>query len=104
MFYAPHKLYKRVDNIVRNEHNEVISQTREWQLMGPCRCDDNTTEHFETANGGIYTPKYHVVCDKCRISAGDHIKVVAADGSLRGSGEVYNCPKCNFLNYMSIYV
>ncbi len=104
MYYAPHKLYKRIDNVVRNEYNEVISQSQEWKLLGDCRCDDNTTEHFETENGKIYTPKYHIVCDKCHVSAGDYIKVLNADGAVRGSGKVYNSPKCNYLNYMDVYV
>ncbi len=104
MYYAPHKLYKRIDNVVRNEYNEVISQSQEWKLLGDCRCDDNTTKHFETVNGKIYTPKYHIVCDKCHVSEGDYIKVLNADGVVRGSGKVYNSPKCNYLNYMDVYV
>lgn len=104
MYYAPHRLYKKVVKAVKNSYNEVESTSVEWKFMGKCRCDDNTTAHFDTPNGGRYVPKYHIVCDRLPISEGDHIKVLYEDGRLRGSGEVYNSPKCNFLDYMSIYV
>ena len=104
MLYSPHILKKKFVNKVVNKYNEVISSSEEWKEMGRCRCDDNSTEHFTTDNGSIYTPKYHIVCDKCQISEGDEVKVYSDDGSYRGGGKVYNASKCNYLGYMSIYV
>lgn len=104
MYYAPHNLYKQVSLAIRNDYGEIVSEAKEWVYIGKCRCDDNTTSHFETPNGGVYIPKYHIVSDKCQISEGDTIKVENTDGSYRGGGKVYNAPKCNYLNYMSIYV
>ena len=68
MLYSPHILKKKFVNKVVNKYNEVIGSSEEWKEMGRCRCDDNSTEHFTTENGSIYTPKYHIVCDKCQIS------------------------------------
>lgn len=104
MYYAPHKLYKRVREVVRNSYNEVISKEDAWKFICDCRCDDNTTTHFKTESGSLYVPKYHIVCDIQNISEGDYIRVLNDDGTLRGQGEVYNDPKCNYLDYMSIYV
>lgn len=105
MMYAPHKLYKQQTIVARNDYGEIVSQDSEWVLMGDCRCDDNTTQHFETQNGEVYTPQYHIVCNRCSISEGDKVKVLTKDGgAYRGGGTVYNSPKCNYLDYMSIYV
>ena len=104
MLYSPHILKKKFVNKVVNKYNEVIGSSEEWKEMGRWRCDDNSTEHFTTENGSIYTPKYHIVCDKCQISEGDEVQVYSDDGSYRGGGKVYNAPKCNYLGYMSIYV
>lgn len=104
MRYAPHILYKKTSVVLRNEYNEIVESTTTWEEIGECRCDDNTTAYFETANGCIYIPKYHIVCDRCNISEGDEVKVLRRDGTYRGGGKVFNSPKCNYLNYMSIYV
>lgn len=105
MMYAPHILYKRVTKTEKNEYNEIVSKADKWCKVGVCRCDDNTTQHFTTGNGSVYTPKYHIVCDKtCCVKEGDYIKVETPDGNQRGQGTVYNAPRCNYLNYMSIYV
>lgn len=105
MRYAPHILKKKFTNVVRNSYGEIVSSEVAWKYMKDCRCDDNTTLHIQTKNGGYYTPKYHIVCDRCDISEGDEVKVYnKIDGSYRGGGKVFNSPKCNYLDYMSIYV
>lgn len=104
MYYAPHTLYKRTTTAVRNDYGEVTSKTDLWEYMGECRCDDNSTEHFQTDNGGVYTPKYHIVCDRTSIYPGDYVRAMNSDGTVRGEGRVFNSPKCNYLGYMSIYV
>lgn len=105
MMYAPHRLEKKVTEVIRNRYNEIVSTNVKWLGMGNCRCDDNTTLHIQTENGSYYTPKYHIVCDKCDVSEGDEVRVYdKSDDSLRGSGKVFNAPKCNYLGYMSIYV
>lgn len=105
MRYAPHRLEKKISKVERNEYGEVTSSKESWSDMGECRCDDNTTLHVQTENGSYYTPKYHIVCDKCDISEGDEVRVTdKSDGGYRGGGKVFNAPKCNFLGYMSIYV
>lgn len=90
--------------MTRNEYNEIVVATTEWEMIGVCRCDDNTTKTFTTENGGVFVPSYHIVCDKCGVSEGDDVKVTDHDGNFRGGGKVVNAPKCNYLGYMSIYV
>lgn len=104
MYYAPHILQKKIVETIRNNYGEIVESKEEWKEIGKCRCDDNTTEHFTTSNGSIYTPKYHIVCDKCQISEGDYVRVYDNEQNYRGGGKVYNAPKCNYLGYMSIYV
>lgn len=104
MMYAPHILKKKTSKITRNKYGEIVSTEETWETVGRCRCDDNTTQHFTTDNGSVYVPKYHIVCDKADINEGDYVRAEYPNGKVRGQGKVYNAPKCNYLNYMSIYV
>ena len=90
---------------VRDDQNRIISHSEGWQYVCECRCDDNTTQKFEDENGRVYIPKYHIVSGRCDVSAGDEIRcIVRGTEQVRGEGRVFNNPKCNYLNYMSIYV
>lgn len=105
MYYAPHKLYKKVEMEVRDSLNRIISSSAEWQYVCDCRCDDNTTQKFEDENGRVYIPKYKIVCERADIKAGDYIQCLVGDTEeVRGEGRVFNAPKCNYLNYMTAYV
>jgi hypothetical protein len=104
MYYAPHKLYKKVELIVRDDLNRITSSGSHWELVGPCRCDDNTTQKFEDQNGRIFIPKYKIVCERANVTEGDMIQCLCEDGTVRGEGRVYNAPQCNCLNYMVVYV
>lgn len=104
MYYAPHILEKRTTTKVRNDYGELDYSSVTWKRLGKCRCDDNTTDHFQTDNGGVYTPKYKIVSDRYDVSPNDYIRVLNPDGSVRGEGRVFNSPKCNYLNYMCVYV
>lgn len=104
MYYAPHTLYKKVEKEERDSLNRIISHSDDMVLVGPCRCDDNTTQKFEDENGRIYIPKYKIVCERADVAEGDYVQCLSDSGEVRGEGRVFNVPKCNYLNYMTIYV
>lgn len=105
MYYAPHELYRKEKVVERDSLNRVVNTTETDVLVCACRCDDNTTQKFEDENGRVYTPKYKIVCDRANVSVGDEIQCLdKATGTVRGKGRVYNISKCNYLNYMVLYV
>ena len=104
MMYAPHILYKKTTSVKRNEYGELVSASEKWEEVGPCRCDDNSTQRFTTDNGSVYVPKYHIVLDRADVRPGDYVRAVDTTGAVRGEGKVFNAPKCNYLDYMSVYV
>jgi hypothetical protein len=105
MYYAPHRLYRKIEKEERDELNRIISISEEWEDICDCRCDDNTTERFEDNNGRVYIPKYKIVCNRASVSPNDYVQCRTADtGDIRGEGRVLNAPKCNYLDYMVLYV
>lgn len=104
MYYAPHILMKRKTSKERDEYGELVKSTDSWERVCGCRCDDNTTDHFQTDNGNVYVPKYKIVCDRADVLPNDYVRVLRLDGTVRGEGRVFNAPKCNYLDYMCIYV
>lgn len=104
MYYAPHTLYKKVEMTTRDEHNRIVSSSEEWQQICPCRCDDNTTQKFEDENGRVYIPKHKIVCERANVTEGEEVQCLDENGEIRGEGRVLNAPKCNYLNYMVLYV
>lgn len=105
MYYSPHELYKKVTMTVRDSMNRIKSSSEEWQYVTDCRCDDNTTQKFEDDNGRVYIPKYKIVCNRADIRDGDYVQcLVKGTGEVRGEGRVLNSPKCNYLDYMVVYV
>lgn len=104
MYYAPHSLYKLVEMEVRDDLNRVISSSEEWMYVCGCRCDDNTTQRFEDENGRVYVPKYKIVCPRVDVCEGDYVQCLDDGGGIRGEGRVLNAPKCNYLDYMTVYV
>lgn len=107
MYYAPHRLYKRIEKEERDDLNRVVADSKRWVFVCECRCDDNTTQHFEDENGRVYIPKYKIVCPRANVSEGDYVMVREGDEECcrkRGEGKVVNAPKCNYLDYMVLYV
>ena len=104
MYYAPHTLYKKVELQTRDSLNRIVASSGNMVLVGRCRCDDNTTQKFEDQNGRIYIPKYKIVCERVDVTEGEYVQCLDEHGEIRGEGRVYNAPKCNYLNYMTIYV
>jgi len=105
MYFAPHTLYKKIEQEQRDDLNRIVSVEKTWEKICECRCDDNTTERFEDNNGRVYIPKYKVVCNRADISPGDYVQcIVKATGKVRGEGRVLNAPECNYLDYMTLYV
>lgn len=105
MYYAPHRLFKRIDTEERDSLNRVISKSEEWVYVGSCRCDDSATQKFEDNNGRVYISKYKIVCDRHDIKENDYVRCLMQDtDEVRGEGRVLNAPRCNYLNYMVIYV
>lgn len=104
MFYKPHKLYKRTKTEVRDEFNRLVSSGGQDEYIGMCRCDDNTDKRFETTDGSMYIPKFHIVAEgNVPIEAGDYLVVMDGD-TVRGEGEVYNHKHLNRLLYTDIWV
>ena len=71
MMYAPHILQRKDMSITNDEFGRPIFGDERWTDVTICRCDDNMTQEFKSENGEVYRPKFHVVCEKCDIKAGD---------------------------------
>ena len=87
MYYAPHILERKV--VKEYDHddngNPVPGTGGEfWERLGRC--------------------KYRVVTDKIKIDAGDIVRVLNQDGSIRGSGVVINPMLTDYLNYGQIWL
>ena len=110
MYYKPHILQKKSHVVVRDDYGRIISDTEDWQTLGPCRCDDNTQQEFETDNGRVYRPKYHIVAeDDVAVYAGDEVRCMKQDDEgeptvVRGEGKVYQAKHLNMLHYTDIWV
>lgn len=106
MYYAPHTLEKRVFMEERDAYGRIVSADEgHYERIAACRCDDNAVQEFSTENGHIYRPKYHVVAGgHVDVAAGDDIRCLNADGSLRAEGIVYNVKHLNVLDYTDIWV
>lgn len=103
MYYAPHTLEVRRTFEDKDEYNRTIGVSDMWELVGPCRCDDNTTQQILDVNGKAFIPKYHIVSERNDIKAGDYVRAMDGD-RVRGEGEVKRVIQTNYLNYASIYV
>lgn len=103
MMFAPHKLQKKVAELSNDEFGRPVFADESWEDVCPCRCDDNMTQEFKSENGEVYRPKYHVVCEKCAIQAGDFVRCMEGD-SIRGEGEVYTVKNTNFFDYTEIWM
>lgn len=90
-----------------DEFGRVIASddSERWKTICQCRCDDNTTTEFTSDNGRVFRPKYHIVCDGgvC-VDEGDIVRCLNADGTVRGTGEVYLKKRTNYYNYTEIWV
>ena len=108
MYYAPHIL--QVKRVIPFENDELGrplpgSGGESWVDVCRCRCDDNTTKEFRSANGSVYRPQYHVVCEGSHgLEAGDEVRCLNADGSVRGSGTIYLPKSLNYLSYSEIWM
>lgn len=105
MLYSPHTLYKKkVGKIQTDAHGKPIAPKEEWVAIGPCRCDDDTTQELVSENGQVYRSRYHVVYDLSHdVVEGDEIKCFNADGSLRGHGIVGRVQSTNYLRYSELW-
>lgn len=104
MYYAPHKLYKRVFREERDEYGRITEAAESMVYVCECRCDDNGTQEAVDENGKVYIPKYHIVYPRSEeVKAGDYI--VVKDGErVRGEG-VASIPKnTNYYQYTEIWV
>ena len=106
MLYAPHTLYKKPKSKLKlDAHGRPVPTTApEWELVGPCRCDDNTTQELKSENGQVYMSRYHVVYDKTDVVVeGDEIKCLDATGKVRGQGIVGMVKGTNYLSYSELW-
>lgn len=75
-----------------------------WVTLCRCRCDDNTTKEFKTANGEVYRPNYHVVCEmRVEVKAGTEVRCLDGD-SVRGEGKVYIVKNTNYFNNSELWL
>lgn len=107
MIFAPHILQvQTVKPFDKDEFGRPIPGTGGvlWEDVCKCRCDDNSTKEFTSANGEVYRPNYHVVCEK-KITVKAKQKVRCMDGkTIRGQGEVYTVKSTNFFNYSELWM
>lgn len=105
MMYAPHTLYKKLSGGIGTDAlGKPVAQAEAWELIGACRCDDNTTQELKSDNGQTYMSRYHVVYDRTNaVKEGDEIKCVDAAGNIRGRGVVGMVKSTNYLNYSELW-
>lgn len=107
MMYAPHILQvKQVTPFQEDDFGHAIPGTggEQWITLCRCRCDDNTTKEFQSANGEVYRPNYHVVCAmRVDVKAGAEARCLEGD-IVRGEGKVYIPKKTNFFNYSELWL
>lgn len=108
MIFAPHKLQvKRIIPVENDNLGRPLPGTggEVWEDVCVCRCDDNTTKEFKSENGLVYRPAYHIVCDgNPKLKAGEYIRCLNNDNTVRGEGEVYMPKTANYFNYSEIWV
>ncbi|MCR5697766.1 MAG: hypothetical protein K6G73_12405 [Marinilabiliaceae bacterium] len=106
MLYAPHILQVyREGETQTDEYGRISQRTGEWVSAGICRCDDNTTMDLKSESGREYRSTYHIVAEKnLSIKAGDKIRCLTVDGSIRGEGIANSVKSTNFLNYTEIWL
>ena len=109
MYYAPHSLFKVVESEERDSLNRIVSSGKKKYYICDCRCDENTTQKYVDDNGRVYIPKYKIVCERADIKEGDYVQCYNKDdscccGKVIGEGRVVDAPKCNYLDYMVLYV
>ena len=107
MYYPPHilegKVVKEYDH--DDNGNPVPGTGGEfWERLGRCKCYDKSADRVYTVNGVAFDYKYRVVTDKIKIDAGDIVRVLNQDGSIRGSGVVINPMLTDYLNYGQIWL
>lgn len=110
MYYAPHKLQKRVIPSVGNdEYGRPLEtqESEEWVDVCECRCDVNSTKEIALPDGRIVRPDYHIVMGESEpdVAVGDYIRCIwKVSGKLKGEGKVINRKPSNLLPYAEIYV
>ena len=75
-----------------------------WERVCRCKCYDRGADRAFTVNGTTYPYKYRIVTDKVMIEAGEVVRVLNTDGSLRGEGIVINPMNTDYLNYGEIWL
>lgn len=107
MIYAPHILQvKQVTPLQRDEFGRPIPGTggEQWVDVCECRCDDNTTKEFQSENGLVYRPNYHVVYESdIVIKSGMEVRCMDGD-TIRGEGKAFAPKRCNFFNYSEVWI
>lgn len=106
MFYAPHKLQKRVITPPdKDEYGRPIPGTEreDWVDVCKCHCNDNYTTKFQDANGEVFIPSYKIVCPLIKIKVGDYVRCLEGE-EIRGEGEVYRVSKLDYIRYLEIWV
>lgn len=107
MIFAPHILQvKQISPFQKDEFGRPIPDTggEQWVTLCKCRCDDNTTKEFKSANGEVYRPNYHVVCEmRVEINAGMEVRCLEGN-NVRGEGKVYIPKRTNFFNYSELWM
>ena len=104
MYYAPHILFVKKPRQTRDSLNRTVSVSGEWEEVGQCRCDDNSTQVIDNETGRAFIPHYHIVADRTNmIAAGDRVRCLNRDGTIRGEGTDRNPRVLNLLNYFDCY-
>lgn len=105
MFYTPHILQKKTVTTEKDDYGRTTATTEEWTDVCRCRCDDNTVTEFSTENGHVYRPQYHVVCEGSHgVKAGEFVRCVRQDGTLRGEGKCERPRSLNYLPYSELWM
>ena len=108
MNYAPHRIYRRVDQERQyDEHGRSIPDDESvvWEFIGECRHDYRTTDYRTTENGQTYDIKHHIVCEGKVLRDGDYIKCEdKTTGALICEGKIAQSQPNNYFNRTDLYL
>lgn len=111
MFYAPHKLYVRIEPTPEyDDLGRRIPPTGHycWQEAGECRHDFQTpsTNILSSDNGQVWEKRHHIVCEgRISLQGGDYIRCTdKSTGQVICEGEIQPPVPRNYFNVTDIWL
>ncbi len=97
--YAPHRLYIKKVQKQFDDYGNFEGETETYEFVCNCRCDDAGVKDAISVRGEQFFPSYHIAMEK-GVNNGDFVRILNADGSVRGEGKVV---RTSYANYFNLY-